>query len=947
MTKNLLWLSCATSALVLGAVGAAQAATATAEASAAAEAGGTVSELVVVAEHRETALQKIPVAISVFTSAQRDIAGINSVQDVTNFAPGFTYDPGNVHAYIRGVGRQSINVTDDQRVATYEDELYVYSPYNLDKSSLFLSQEQIERGPQSTGGKEAAAGSIDEISVRPTEQPYAEVRGIFGNFSNYNVEAAASGTIAPNLTARLAGFYHNQNDGYYKNLANGVSEGNVIHEWYVEGQFDWKPNDRTEFWVRAFTDGWNNRGDAGARNGFANGSWNMTNLTDANSYPGGALFVNPNFGYEAVNPQARAANANFASLASVLAGQTLAYVPTSASFLSPTIANNPSATNPNTFASILSRRLTLNDYQGIQTNFTYDVTPGIQFRYIAGYQQYKYRLDFSEPDTNVTGFPLGLQTLAGAPFGATLTGAPGLVINPLTNLTYIEDDGWWSHEASLQSIDNGPVQWTVGLFYFHQHYINPIFADAPGQANFGQPITLGSLLAGQPITGPATLAAPNPNHFLFNQFYSVTSEDAAGYGQVSYKFNDQWKITGALRYTYDTKYGYEFNRDVAFGSTEINLYGPLLGAASPSVDVTSAVVCPTGTGVAGSASCFTGPLAKGVVNVATPNSTGAFARSLRGSSDAVTGNAGLEFTPTPDIFMYARYGRGYEPISFNAGFVSANPETKPEFLNSYELGYKQNFGGHLSFDLALFYYDYQQFQVPLAVSTGGVTSTQFINVPKARSDGVELEGVWSPVKDFTAVFSYSYDDTAILTGCSGALVGGVFIANANALCVEDTNDPLAVQPGAKPIASGGAGVVVQSVKGNPLPNAPQNKVALNLAYTWHFDPGSLTLSGAAIWRDTQVGTVFNRFYDTAPSWSDIDIRALWKSHDDKYEIIGYVKNVFNTLQYEVGAAGAGLSGTENQSLVSTKGNGGKLFETSVYTLAPPRTYGLEVRYKFF
>ena len=945
MTKNMLWLSCATSALVLGA-GAAQAATATAaaEASAASEAGGTVSELVVVAEHRETALQKIPVAISVFTGAQREIAGINSVQDVTNFAPGFTYDPGDVHAYIRGVGRQSINVTDDQRVATYEDELYVYSPYNLDKSNLFLSQEQIERGPQSTGGKEAAAGSIDEISVRPTEQPYAEVRGIFGNFATYNVEAAASGTVAPNLTARIAGFYHNQNDGFYKNLANGLSEGNLQHEWYVEGQLDWKPNDRTEFWMRAFTDGWNNRGDAGARNGFANGSWNMTNLTDANSYPGGALFVNPNFGYEAVNPQARAANANFATLA-----PALAYVPSSATFLAPNIANNPSATNPNTFASILARNVTLTDYQGIQTNFTYDVTPGIQFRYIAGYQQYNYTLNFSEPDTNVTGFPLGLQASVGGvnvPIGATLTGAPGLLINPLTELTYIEDDGWWSHEISLQSTDNNPLQWTAGLYYFHQHYINPIFAFAPGQAAFAHPITLGSIGAAL-VGAPVTLAAPNPNHILFDNFYSVTSEDAAAYGQVSYKFNDQWKVTGALRYTYDTKYGYESSRDVSFGSNFIDLFGPLLGAASPSVDVTSVVVCPTGTGVAGSASCFTGPKAKGVVNVATPNASGAFARGLRGSSDAVTGNGGIEFTPTPDIFMYARYGRGYEPISFNAGFVSANPETKPEFLNSYELGYKQNFGGHLSVDLALFYYDYDQFQVPLSVNTGGVTSSQFINVPKARSDGVELEGVWSPWKPFTAVLSYSYDDTAILTGCTGSVVGGVLVPNTNALCVEDTNDPAAVQPGAQPVGPAVGGVRVQSVKGDPLPNAPRNKVAIDLAYTWQFDPGSLTLSGAAIWRDTQVGTVFNRFYDTAPSWSDIDVRAIWKSHDGKYEIIGYVKNVFNTLQYEVGAAGAGLSGTENQSLLSTGGNGGKLFETSAFTLAPPRTYGLEVHYKFF
>ena len=138
--------------------------------------------MIVTAEHRQTRLQKVPVAVSVFTGASRDAIGITTVQDVTNFAPGFVYDPANVHAYIRGVGRQSINLTDDARVATYEDEFYVYSPYGLDKSSLFLSQEQIERGPQNVGGRNAAAGSIDMISVRPTDQPYAEVRATVGNY---------------------------------------------------------------------------------------------------------------------------------------------------------------------------------------------------------------------------------------------------------------------------------------------------------------------------------------------------------------------------------------------------------------------------------------------------------------------------------------------------------------------------------------------------------------------------------------------------------------------------------------------------------------------------------------------------------------------------------------------------------------------------------------------
>src|SRR5580704_4807979 len=305
MTKNLLLMTCAAGALSLTA-GAAQAATATATAADTSQSSTNVTELVVTAEKHEQSLQKVPVAVSVFTGSERDSIGINTVADVTNFAPGFSYDPATVHAYIRGVGRQSVNVTDDQRVANYEDEFYVYSPYGLDKSSLFLSQVQIERGPQSVGGRNAAAGSIDMLSVRPTDEPYAELRATIGNFGTHVIEGAISGQVAPGLDLRLAGFDKNQDYGYYHNLI-GPDEGNVIHEWYVEGQADWKPNDKFELWVRTFYEAWNGRGDAGSRTGYQGGSWDETNLTDGNAYVGGGLFVNPNYGYSSVvggNPAA-------------------------------------------------------------------------------------------------------------------------------------------------------------------------------------------------------------------------------------------------------------------------------------------------------------------------------------------------------------------------------------------------------------------------------------------------------------------------------------------------------------------------------------------------------------------------------------------------------------------------------------------------------------------
>ncbi|MGH6956882.1 MAG: TonB-dependent receptor [Caulobacteraceae bacterium] len=922
MTKNLLLATCALGALGLSA-GAVQAATAAA--SSTNEGASTVTELVVTAEKREQSLQKVPVAVSVFTGSQRDTIGIESVQDVTNFAPGFTYDPGNVHAYIRGVGRQSINLTDDSRVATYEDGFYVYSAYELDKSSLFLTQEQIERGPQNVGGKGAAGGSIDMISVRPTDQPYAEVRATVANYGTYNFEGAVSGQIAPNLDARLAGYWHNQNQGFYTNVTGAPSEGNEIHEWYIEPQLDWKPNDNLEIWVRGFAASWNNRGDAGARNGYSNGSWDETNLTDANDYPGAALFVNPNYGFAANSPAAAAA-------ALLVAGQAQA-IPTNLVVAGPTnITNNPSATDPYKFAAILPRTNTLNAYNGIQTAITYNF-PTMQLKYITGYQQYNYTLNYSEPDTNVLSYTIPLAAVH-AP------GATPLVINPTVDLNYVEDDQWWSHELTLQSTDDNALQWTVGLYYYQQHYINPIGATAAGQSEFGTP-----------VGGPA-----NPNHYLFFNDYSFTYQNESGYAQLSYAINDQWKVTGNIRYSNDWKGGYEEDRDVLFSNGVIPGVGPYLGTLAPllgggpngvqALDVTTSITCPTGTGPVGAASCTTGPLAPGVRSIGKVNPiTGNMTRALGGSSDAVTGGADIQWTPSPNIFIYARYGRGYEALSFYAGGVGANPEVKPEFLNSYELGYKETFGRNLLVDLAAFYYDYDNFQVPLSISSGGVVSTEFINVPKAVSTGVELESYWSPIKNLLVTGTWSFDYTAIKTGCSGALTvtpgGTALTPSSGSLCVEDTNDPVAIAPGAHPFPGQTTAAVLQSVKNSPLPEAPMNKIGIDVAYTWHFTPGDLILSGSFVYRSSQDGTVFNRFYDNAPGWTGWNARALWKGPGDKYEFIAYVDNIFNSLQYQAADGGAGLLGTSTTATTVPQN------WVNVFNLAPPRTYGVEVRYKFF
>ena len=983
MTKNLLLLTCASGALSLMAgVGQAAAATAAANAAASDQGAGSVTELVVTAEKREQSLQRVPVAVSVFTGSQRDAIGINTVADVTNFAPGFTYDPGNVHAFIRGIGRTSVNVTDDQRVANYEDEFYVYSPYGLDKSSLFLAQEQIERGPQNVGGRNAAAGSIDMISVRPTDHPYAEVRAQVGNFGVYDIEGAVSGQVAPGLDIRLAAFDHNQNEGFYQNLnPNMPTEGSVVHEWYVEGQADWKPNDKFEFWARTFFEGWNNRGDAGSRLGFQNGSWNETTFNDGATLIGGSLFGNPNYGFSAPNgnPTAFAAVTNFnnsliaANHALPVAQQNpcdlcLSGSPivTSVSLLRPGILNNPSSfANPNQYVASVPRTVKLNGYDDFNYIATYHFD-GFDFKYTGGVQGYNYYLndpgDGPAENTNVKSFTLA-------------TAAPGitpLTINPLITANYVEDDWWTAHDFALQSTTDAALQWQAGLFYYFQHYNQPYQVQAPDQPQFANPICLPVAL-GAPLNscGLATGAAPaNPSNQVAYFQYKFDVQTVSPYAQVSYKINDQFKITGDLRWTSDDKSGTENTRYLSLQALLLNptalapgacapgvganaacqpLY-LLAGANTPVADVTQFVICSTGTATPNlpannlqNPACTKGPLAYGVKSAATITSRGYATRQLGVDTSALTGGVNLEWTPTPDIFTYFRYGRGYESPSFNAGQVIAAPASKPEYLNAYELGYKQTFGRKLLVDIAAYYYDYQDMETPFSVNNGGVINSLFINVPSAVSEGIEVEAYWTPITDLTLTASYSYDHTSVQTGCNGTVTGGVLTPAPGSLCLVDTADPNAIQPGANPFPGQAPGARDQSVKGSPLPNAPQNKVAFNAAYTWHFDPGSLTLSGTYAYRGSQSGALFNRFYNIAPSWDDVDFRLLWKGRGDKYEVIAYLKNAFDTLQYTVGAGGAGLGGSATAITPALTG----FNEVTGYELNPPRTYGLEVRYKFF
>ena len=181
--------------------------------------GGTkIGEIVVTAQKREQNLQTVPVAITAFTAAERDRAGIVSAQDQMNFTPGVTYDPQSDHLDIRGVGKVTTYIGTDPGVAVYTDGFYVGSAANLNTTTLETERVEVLRGPQGTlYGRNSIGGAVNQISRRPDNEFTGEIRASANNWNGYTVEARVSGPITDWLKAS-AYFEGNDQTGYYNHV---------------------------------------------------------------------------------------------------------------------------------------------------------------------------------------------------------------------------------------------------------------------------------------------------------------------------------------------------------------------------------------------------------------------------------------------------------------------------------------------------------------------------------------------------------------------------------------------------------------------------------------------------------------------------------------------------------------------------------------------------------
>src|SRR4030095_1412168 len=114
-----------------------------------------VSELVVTAQRVEENIQKVPIAVSAFSSATLERQSIETIQDIALRTPGFTagaVDPIQTKLAIRGIRSQ---------VGVFVDGVYAGRGDTPDIDALDLERVEVLRGPQGTlFGKNTVGGLI-------------------------------------------------------------------------------------------------------------------------------------------------------------------------------------------------------------------------------------------------------------------------------------------------------------------------------------------------------------------------------------------------------------------------------------------------------------------------------------------------------------------------------------------------------------------------------------------------------------------------------------------------------------------------------------------------------------------------------------------------------------------------------------------------------------------
>lgn len=400
-------------------------------------------------------------------------------------------------------------------------------------------------------------------------------------------------------------------------------------------------------------------------------------------------------------------------------------------------------------------------------------------------------------------------------------------------------------DASAASLQVLTVSEEAEQFSQEIQFISPANSDfkwIAGLFYFTEEVDRFSILAGprfDAVKGFLTATVPDFNEdYAFRIGGDIESTSYAIFAQGTYDLSDTVSLTAGLRYTDDEKEG--FNRNIIFAPQVIN---PV----------------------------FT-------------------------SSNEVTGKLALDWNFEKNALLYGSFSRGYKSGGVSQTTIAssgASPIFNPEYVDTYEIGYKsQLLEDTMQLNLSAYYSDYTDLQFQVFGDFGPEAG----NAGEATIKGLEIETIY--------------------------LLGDVWSIDGSFAYTNAKYDELITGPG-------------QNFAGNQLTRTPEIAYNLGVKGEWELSDNSILVARLeGSYTDEMYYEFTNSDASFAEDYHNINLRFLWTSADEKYFSELYVTNLTDEVQesnilvgFSLGVA-AGDPGVE------------------YITYNAPRQFGLTVGYRF-
>lgn len=255
------------------------------------------ADILITAQRREERLQDVPIAVSLFTSAERDRLGLNSIQEIIAFTPGASFQDYPNRLTIRGVGRLTNALGSDPGVAVYQDGVYTSETAPVGQFPIFVDRVEILRGPQGTlYGRNSIGGAVNVLSRRPTERVEVEARLTIGNYQLVQPAITIAGPVNDRIRVRVGGIYDYQGRGFIRNVGAGGGSLATRQDYYVEAQVEVDIGATGLLWLKYNHANWDRSGLAVVQ---------QTPFLVDNYFPPNSLIPSATFGLATSNPSAR------------------------------------------------------------------------------------------------------------------------------------------------------------------------------------------------------------------------------------------------------------------------------------------------------------------------------------------------------------------------------------------------------------------------------------------------------------------------------------------------------------------------------------------------------------------------------------------------------------------------------------------------------------------